>query len=289
MNLFSTLEEPTSFDITFFYIQAHNFFRELFKAIATRTLFPPFAATALIIGDNQVKTFDNKYYRFSGDCDYILTKDFNQRRFSVVANYENQVRKSITIQFEKDLIKIYRSGTMLRNKKVLELPVSFQDTYIHREGNKVTYTNHRGLIIICNLVHHVYTVKISGWYFGRVGGLLGVYDNEFSNEFMTPNRTIANSVGEFVGSWRSPQDCVDNKFEIPQNEPTEWDREKCRELFEIDTSHLFPCFEIVDPKPFKEVCLEESKWFGNVTNPDRGFCQIVSSYIESCKVTLELS
>ena len=287
MNLFSTFEEQTTFDITFFYIQAHNFFREFFKAITTRTLFPPFAATAFIIGDNQVKTFDDKYYSFSGNCDYILTKDFNHGRFSVVANYENQVRKSITIQFEDNLIKIYRSGKVQRNNKLLELPVSFQDTYMHREGNKITYTNQRGLIIISNLVHHVSTIKISGWYFGRVGGLLGVYDNELSNEFMTPNRTIVKNVEEFIGSWKSPDDCVDSKLEILHDEPSEWDRKKCGELFENNTSHIFPCFEIVDPKPFKEICLQQSKLKGNNPKAERGFCQIVSSYIESCKVSLD--
>ena len=98
MNLFTSLEEPSTFDITLFYIQAHNFFREFFKAIKTRTLLPPFAATAIVIGNNQVKTFDDKYYSFSANCDYILTQDFNHDRFSVVANYENQKRKSIQIK-----------------------------------------------------------------------------------------------------------------------------------------------------------------------------------------------
>ena len=35
LNPFSSLEEPATFDMTLFYIQAHNFFREFFKAIKT--------------------------------------------------------------------------------------------------------------------------------------------------------------------------------------------------------------------------------------------------------------
>lgn len=288
MNLFSTLEEPTTFDITVFYIQAHNFFREFFKALTSRTLLPPFAATAFIIGDNQVKTFDGKYYSFSGNCNYLLTKDFNHGRFSVVANYENGRRKSITIKFEEDEINIHRDGKVHRNNRLLELPVSFQDTYIHREGNRVSYSNKRGLILICNLVHQVCSLKISGWSFGKVAGLLGLYDNELSTEFMRPNRTRAFNVEDFISSWKSPTDCVDTDNEILYDEPSEWDLKKCGELFGNVTSHLFPCFEIVDPNPYKELCLRQMDLMKHSQESSRGFCQIASSYIESCKVTLSL-
>ena len=285
MNLFTSLEESSTFDITLFYIQTHNFFREFFKAIKTRTLLPPFAATAIVIGNNQVKTFDDKYYSFSANCDYILTKDFNHDRFSVVAKYEDQQRKSIEIKFEDDLITLYSDGKVERNNSLLDIPVIFQDTYIHREGNKISYLNSKGLIIICNLVHEICIVKISGWSFGKVGGLLGVYDNEPSNEFMTLNRTIASNIGDFISSWQNPGDCHDTNNEILYDEPSEWDRKKCEELFKNDTSHLFPCFEVVDPKPYREMCLKQMNLMKHNPTSTRGFCQVASSYIESCKVS----
>ena len=288
MNLFTSLEEPSTFDITLFYIQAHNFFREFFKAIKTRTLLPPFAATAIVIGNNQVKTFDDKYYSFSANCDYILTQDFNHDRFSVVANYENQKRKSIQIKFEDNLITMYSDGKVERNNSLQDLPVIFQETYIHREGNKISYINSKGLIIICNLVHEICIVKISGWSFGKVGGLLGVYDNEPSNEFMTLNRTIALNLRDFISSWKSPVDCPDTNNEILYDEPSEWDRKKCSELFQNDSSHLFPCFELVDPEPYREMCLNQLDLMKHSPTSTRGFCQVTSSYIESCKVGHQL-
>ena len=281
INLFSSLEEPTSFDITLFYIQAHNFFREFFKALSTRTLFPPFSATAIVIGDNQVKTFDDNFYSFTGSCSYLLTRDFNHGRFSVVVNHENQRRKSITIEFQDKVISIYSDGKVQSNNSLLELPVMFEETFIHREGNKITYLNKRGLIITCNLVHHICSVKISGWSFGKVGGLLGVYDNEPSNEMMTPDRTIASSMGSFISSWKSQSDCPDIDNEVIDGTPSEWDRRKCGELFDNDTSHLFPCFEIVDPKPYRDLCLKQMV----IMKQKQSFCQIVSAYIESCKVS----
>ena len=40
-----------------------------------------------------------------------------------------------------------------------------------------------------------------GWYFGKSGGLLGVYDNEPSNDWMTPDRNISDDLQEFADSW----------------------------------------------------------------------------------------
>ena len=87
-----------------------------------------------------------------------------------------------------------------------------------------------------------------------------------------------------MSSWKSPSDCHDTKNEILYDEPSEWDRKKCAELFENDTSHLFPCFEVVDPKPYREMCLKQMDLMKHNPTSTRGFCQVASSYIESCKV-----
>ena len=81
-----------------------------------------------------------------------------------------------------------------------------QRLFIFLSRPAISYLNSKGLIIICNLVHEICIVKISGWSFGKVGGLLGVYDNEPSNEFMTLNRTISSNLGDFISSWKSPGD-----------------------------------------------------------------------------------
>ena len=43
---------------------------------------------------------------------------------------------------------------------------------------------------------------ISGWYFGKTGGLLGIYDNEPSNDWMTPQREVVDDIKTFATSWQ---------------------------------------------------------------------------------------
>ena len=52
-------------------------------------------------------------------------------------------------------------------------------------------------------VLRIFSVTISGWYFGKTGGLLGVYDNEPSNDWMTSGRAIVSDVAQFAETWRA--------------------------------------------------------------------------------------
>ena len=47
-----------------------------------------------------------------------------------------------------------------------------------------------GVRVQCNRVHGVCSITLSGWHFGRTGGLLGVYDNEPFNDWMKPDRLL---------------------------------------------------------------------------------------------------
>ena len=48
----------------------------------------------------------------------------------------------------------------------------------------------------------LFSVTISGWYFGKTGGLLGIYDNEPSNDWMTPERDVVDDIKTFATSWQ---------------------------------------------------------------------------------------
>ena len=283
MNLFGPSGKPAAIDVNKFYFAMHDFFRELFTAISTKTVLPPFAGTGMIIGDNQIMTFDRVFYDFSGNCSYLLTKDFNSDRFSVIANYENEERKSIIINLENYQIKINKDGKVLLDNTMIDLPKILGDTYIKREGYKITLLTKKGLKVICNLVSNICIFKISGWYFGKTGGLLGVYDNEPSNDRMNSSGMIIENLKTFTESWQLSDSCSSNYTEIV-NEETEWETQKCADYFERRTSLLVPCFDTVDPSPFKSLCLKQMEYYKTTTTKTKGFCQVASSYIELCKV-----
>ena len=276
--------EETTFDMTLFYIQAHDFVRELLTAISTRSLLPPFSATAMIVGDNQIQTFDGRQYTFTANCSYLLLKDFNHERFSVVANFENSIRRSIDVKFGNNEFKMKREGKILWNRKLTDLPIIHQETYIAREGNKLTILNEKGLRISCNIISHVCIFKISGWYFGKVGGLLGVYDNEASNDLMTSELMIADEAEDFLETWKTESLCAEGSVVVPRKALSEWDRKKCIDMFRSDSSRLTPCFGTVDPEPYLQMCFEQMSFMRQNPAFAKGFCQVAGAYIEYCKV-----
>ena len=275
--------EETNFDMTLFYMQAHDFVRELLTAISTRSLLPPFSATAMIVGDNQIRTFDGRQYSFTANCSYLLLKDFNHERFSVVANFENNTRRSLDVKFGNDEFKMKREGKIIWNRKLTDLPIVHQETYISREGNKLIILNEKGLRISCNIISQVCIFKVSGWYFGKVGGLLGVYDNEASNDLMTSELLITDKAEGFLETWKTERQCVEGSVLVATKALSEWDRKKCIEMFESNTSHLSPCFGTVDPQPYLQMCFEQMSFMGQNPVFAKGFCQVAGAYIEYCK------
>ena len=284
-NIFRPSEPMASPDVNSFYFNMHNLVRSLYQALSSKTVLPPFSATALLIGDNQFMTFDGKFYDFVGNCSYILSKDFNHNRFSVVANYKNAVRDSLVVKMQQGAysIKINTDGKVLRGNTMIDLPFTLNETFIWKEGDRVTFLDKMGLQIICNLVFNTCSVKISGWYFGKTGGLLGVYDNEPSNDWMTSERAIVSDVGHFAESWKADS-CSSAPYSPIQPDPSEWDRQKCREYFESTDSNMAPCFDVINPQTFLDVCLKQSEYVKSQPSASEGFCQVTSGYIELCKL-----
>ena len=181
------------------------------QAVRTQSLIPPFSATALIAGNSHLITFDGKFYDLSArSCSYLLLSDFTDGKFSAVANYDSEMRRSSldlvtdghTIQIstensdsdDNDLIKV------TLDKRNVQLPLVFDNTYAYREENSIVVENSQGLKVFCNTLQNICSFTLSGWYFGKTGGLLGTYDNEPSNDWMTANRQIED-LDNFAKSW----------------------------------------------------------------------------------------
>lgn len=79
------------------------------------------------------------------------------------------------------------------NSQKIELPVNSENTKIFRSSqNEVQLSNSRGYSFKYDLVHDIFSLKVSGWYHGRVRGLLGWNDLEEVND-------VVREDGTFVG------------------------------------------------------------------------------------------
>lgn len=162
----------------------------------------------VVAGDSHIITFDQTHYDFAGanGCSYLLTSDFSHGKFSAVANYDEDMRRtSIDVLSDGHAINIDTTPddndpTTIKvtlDKRNTQLPIQFDQTYVYREENTVIVENSQGLRVSCNTVYNVCTFTISGWYFGKTGGLLGIYDNEPANDWMTSDRQVASALEDF--------------------------------------------------------------------------------------------
>lgn len=71
-------------------------------------------ASALVFGDQYFETFDGKVITFSGDCSYLLARDFENGKFTISVDFEQKqgrsARKSITIEYGEDKIELLYDG-----------------------------------------------------------------------------------------------------------------------------------------------------------------------------------
>jgi hypothetical protein len=266
------------------------------QAIRTKSVIPPFSATALLAGDSHIMTFDRRFYDFAGSrgCSYLLASDFSQGRFSAIANYDDEMsRTSIEILTDGHTINIdtkvehsAEDGLVkitLDNRNV-QLPILFDHTYVHREENSVIVENSEGFRVTCNTVYNVCTFTISGWFFGKTGGLLGVYDNEPSNDWMNPERELTHSLEDFVDSWVMDKHMLcPVKFAEISVTPTSHEVDLCDGMFVDDNSALMPCFSTIDPEPFHTMCLKDMELVKNQADQRSGVCPSSAAYIEQCR------
>jgi hypothetical protein len=151
------------------------------------------------------------------------------------------------------------------------------------------------------VIHRVCTVTVSGWYFGKTGGLLGVYDNEIANDWMTADREVASTLDAFVTSWHIDDGVLGQRhcpvkqnqnilLETLEQDATVWEMETCSNIFggrpDVNSiSPLMPCYSTVDPKPYRDMCLNDMRKVRN--RPEQmasGTCLAAAAYVQQCKI-----
>lgn len=231
-------------------------------------------------------TFDKKFYQFAGECSYLLARDFLDGKFSVIINYENKngitTKKSISIHSGDKEIEILPDFKVMVDGRQAELPVVLDQTVVRRIGNIIQIDNEHGLNITCNLPHDHCSVHVTGWYYGKTGGLLGTYDNEPATDFQKSDRRHATSVEDFTQSWSLGRRCrANNKaVQVSLNSATSEYR-MCARYFEEETSPFRLCYGQIEPSEFMTMCVNE---VSRSNEKDAAVCRIASFYVDQCKM-----
>ena len=264
-----------------------------YRPMKIQSIFPPFGSRAFVAGTQHYMTFDRRFYEFAGECSYLLASDFLRNDFSAVVNYEGAggkvIRKSLTVLSDGRQIEIDSSRfRVTMNGRKIEMPLAYDNTLIRRDGQRLIVTNSRsGFKVDCNLYHDICSVHVSGWSFGKTGGLFGVYNNEPADDFLTPFRQqrTDQEIDSFANSWKvGTSRCrVRNFAAIRPTLPNERNVRLCDQLFADEKSVLRPCFQMIDPEPFARMCLNDLAAMENSPKKETAVCTAASAYADECR------
>lgn len=280
-----------------------------------QNFLPPFNSHALLVGSRHVITYDNSFVNLDAKdfgelvtrtktldegCSHLLAHDFVDNRFSFVlrpSTFSDHSRdflsKTFVIQTGDEKIEIELGNAMgtihIGSNLTSILPTSFGDLIITRELNVVTVSSRRGFVVRCNLEFDVCAIELSGWFFGKVGGVLGTMNNEQFDDLTMSDNIVTPNVNDFIDSWKIASTCstLSTKPMIAKNDFSDKQKMICEQFFTQKTSYFATCFTIVDPDPFYEICLSLGalpRYQVSSESSERAACTSGIAYIEACSI-----
>ncbi|XP_054709196.1 apolipophorins-like [Uloborus diversus] len=252
------------------------------KRIADLNFFPPYEAQAMVIRNHHFITFDKQFYDFSGECGYLLSRDFEDGNFTfVLTAKEAEKEPNVFVIFKDTGIEIGSDKSVKANENAVELPYLSQDFSITIERHTIVIDDKHGVQVKCNLIHQICKFTISGWYYGKTAGLLGTYNYEAYDEFKRPKGQIANSATVLAKSWELKRGCKTTNLiqEVQINKNADYYK-LCQSHFESSSSLLAACFSEVDSKDYFQLCLRHLAMLGD---NKKGLCDISAAYVMECE------
>ncbi|XP_064626174.1 apolipophorins-like [Lineus longissimus] len=246
---------------------------------------PPFKASAMLTHGRHYTTFDGEHFDFAGTCSYLLTKDFTDGNFSVIVNYDNGKKTSVIVNSNKKEFEIFPDFKVSVDNVRTELPYQYMNTTVVRNGYSIRVHNDNGFTMTCDMANDICTFNVTGWYFGKMAGLLGTYNNEQYDDKLTADRRIEDNVEQFARSWEVGSYCHVSRNiarQVTTTKGSESDK-LCRKYFEYSKSVFRPCFKQVDPAPHLVNCISDIEQDSTSRTIEEKGCGTFTGYVAECR------
>lgn len=124
---------------------------------------------------------------------------------------------------------------------------------------------------------------MAGWYFGKTGGMYGMYDNEPRLDMQKPNGRRTTSLNEFASSWAVGSGrCKEENYAKKARSNSYEVQKTCKNVFEFDNSLLRPCFKVIDTEDFMEMCLIDVENRNAYVSAEEAVCTAAYAYKQRC-------
>ncbi|XP_078539573.1 mucin-5B-like [Lissotriton helveticus] len=242
-------------------------------------------------GEGNYVSFDNRRFRFSGNCEYILSQDYcssstQEGTYSVII--ENVPCSSSGMTCAKALklsLGSYRFTFSDAQFTVVDTTIGQRIPYkIRYMGIYLVVEGSNGMILLWDKKTTIF-VKLTTAFTGAVCGLCGNFDGNSLNDFTTRSHSVVEGVAEFGNSWKFSASCGDvppPPVPCADNAPRRfWAQQQCNIILSVTFSD---CHRQIDPVPYYDICV------GDACACDTGgdcecFCTAVAAYAQACSDT----
>ncbi|XP_068611580.1 mucin-6 [Brachionichthys hirsutus] len=252
----------------------------------------PCPGTCQVYGNGHYQSFDSKWYRFDGHCQYTLVEDdcgTGNGSFSVRVETVPCCDEALTCSRS---IVLDLQGAVTLTLSDMTVTQRRHDGWT-LQADPLYSTHTVGLYIIVSVPsrgitlvwdkHTRITIELHAHWRNRVCGLCGNFDSSEMNDLQISLSEVVSSPLAFGNSWKIPTPpCTDVTAEIFPCERNSycaaWAQRRCMIL----TGDTFKdCHLKVDPQPYYHACVQEScscEFEGKFL----GFCTAVAAYAEAC-------
>uniref|UniRef100_A0A8R1Y3W3 Vitellogenin domain-containing protein n=1 Tax=Onchocerca volvulus TaxID=6282 RepID=A0A8R1Y3W3_ONCVO len=240
-------------------------------------MMSPFKSTAYIINGDRFVTFDGRVFAFHARCEYLLASDLRTQRFALFAIFSSKGHlEAIKAELRGEEVILYKSGNVQVNGAPVSMPWQKIDGIdgavlisVCRKDHWTALQTYEGLCVRCNSQFDICEIVLPGRMYGRSNGLLGLNDNEPSNDRDLVDGTPNDQLNVLAEHWAINGECRINQA----RDLTHRDDDRCQEYFQSSDSPLKLCFNRIRPKPFEEICSNGGK---------QQHCTATSAYLQVC-------
>ena len=239
---------------------------------------PPFTLHGELSDGAHIFTFDGRHLTFPGKCSYILARDFVEGNFSVVANFADGKLKSISLTDKSGYAEISNDAKLQVEGKGAEYPFHQDSLHAWRNFHTLSLLTTYGASVECSDDLRTCHVRVSGFYSGKLRGLLGNGNNEPYDDYLLPNGKITESTSELGNAYRTRQDCEAVTVSGDEH-PKSHTNEFCTQYFSRDSS-LRLCFLFINPANYREACEHATH---GAADAKTAACGIATTYASRCR------
>ncbi|XP_028610247.1 von Willebrand factor [Grammomys surdaster] len=243
-------------------------------------------ARCSLFGDDFINTFDETMYSFAGGCSYLLAGDCQKRSFSILGNFQDGKRVSLSVYLGEFFdIHLFANGTVMQGIQSISMPYASNGLYLEREAGYYKLSSEAFGFAARIDGNGNFQVLMSDRHFNKTCGLCGDFNIFAEDDFRTQEGTLTSDPYDFANSWAlsseeqrckraSPPDssCNSSSGDMQQ---AMW--EQCQLL---KTASVFArCHPLVDPEPFVALC--EKTFCTCFTGPECA-CPVLLEYARTC-------